>query len=166
MKLKSVLSPASIAIWQKLAGEEMYAHLLYTHISNQLQAIGYFGAQKYFEGEADSEFSHYKKIRNFLNDVGSVLSGVPSYQINDEVNDLTTALELYYNAEVALLGKYVAAYKDMDDAENMDCVSEPLMLEFIEIQRTSIGEAGDLYKRFEIAKESGEILLFDNQIGK
>lgn len=166
MKITPVIPAASIALWNKLAGEEIYAHYLYLHIANQLQANGFFGAQKFFESESESEMGHYKKVRNFINDIGSVLDSVPSYMITDDVTDIGTALQTYYDTEVALLKTYVEAYRQMDQDGNEDCVSEPLLLEFIDIQRESVGEAGDLLKRYSIAEASGEILLFDQEIGK
>lgn len=164
MKIAPVLTPESIAAWQKLAEEEMYAHLLYTHIANYMQSNGYFGTQKYFESEADSEFSHYKKIRDFINDIGSVLKAVPSYSISETVNNIEEALVLYYNAEVELMKKYALTHNALE--ADGDCISEPLLLEFLAIQRESVGEAGDLCKRYEIAKASNEILLFDQEMGK
>jgi ferritin len=163
---KPVLPASSLALWQMLSGEEIYAHYLYIHIANQLQATGFFGSQKFFESESDSEFGHYKKIRDFVNDMGSVLNSVPSYQITDTVINLEDALNLYYDTELKLLQTYVKAYKEMDTDGSEDCVSEPLLLEFIKIQTSSVGEAGDLLQRYEIAKGTGEILLFDQEMGK
>jgi ferritin len=131
-----------------------------------LQANGWFGAQKFFESESDTELTHYRKIRDFVNDMGSVLKSITTYQITEQIAGIEDALDLFYVTELNLLRTYTDAYKQMDQEGNEDCMSEPLMLEFIRIQTESVGEAGDLLKRFEIAKASGEILLFDREMGK
>jgi len=164
MKASPVLPASSFAAWQKLSGEELYAHYLYLHIANKLQAAGYFGAQKFFESESAGELTHYLKIRDFVNDMGGVLGSINTYQISDDVAGIDDALNVFYSTELALLQKYHEAYKQLDQSPDEDCISEPLMLEFIRIQTKGVGEAGDLLKRFEIAKASGEILLFDQEL--
>lgn len=164
MKASPVLPASSFAIWQKLAAEELYAHYLYLHIANHLQAAGYFGAQKFFEGESATELTHYLKIRDFVNDMGSVLNSVQTYQIGDQIPGIEEALNLFYTTELDLLRTYHDAYKQLDKSPDEDCISEPLLLEFIRIQTKGVGEAGDLLSRYEIAKASGEILLFDKEL--
>lgn len=164
-RLTPLIPQSSANIWQTLASEEMYAHLLYIHISNMLQSIGFFGGQKFFESESDGELEHYKKIRDFLNNCNLVIVSVKVYAISISISSLGDALQAYYDAEVALLNAYLDAYKQMDESDPEDCASEPLILEFIKIQTDSVGEAADLLKRFEIATESKEILLFDRELG-
>lgn len=164
MKASPVLPASSFSVWQKMAEEEMYAHYLYLHIANNLQASGHFGAQKFFESESATELTHYLKIRDFVNDMGSVLKSIRAYQIAEEIPGIEEALTLFYTTELDLLRAYHEAYKQLDSDTNEDCISEPLMLEFIRIQTKGVGEAGDLLKRFEIAKASGEILLFDQEL--
>lgn len=163
LKPKMILSDGSLALWQDLSAEEMYAHHLYLHIASQLQSNGYFGGQAFFEAESDSELGHFKKIRDFINDCGGVLNTPKAIALTETVANLEDALSMYYEAEVNLLKKYLAAYKKADEKEE-DCLSEPLFLDFIEIQRKSVGEAGDLLTSFAIAKENKEILLFDAKL--
>lgn len=162
LKKKSQLPAPIMRLIEDLSGEEMYAHHLYLHIASQLQSAGLFGGMAFFESESDSELTHFKKLRDFVNDLGGVLNTPKVMPLNEEVPDLEQALDMYYEAELNLLNKYLAAYKKAD--ENEFCLTEPLFLEFIKIQTQSVGEAGDLLSTYAIAKENKEILLFDQKL--
>jgi ferritin len=162
LKKKSILPTEITRLIAKLAGEELYAHHLYLHIASQLQARGLFGGMAFFESESDAELGHFKKLRDFVNDCGGVLPTPSVMALTEEVKDLEDALDLYYEAELNLLNKYLAAYKESD--KNEFCLTEPLFLKFIDIQRKSVGEAGDLLATYAIAKENKEVLLFDAKL--
>lgn len=164
MLTKNILKPQSQKLWETLSGEEMYAHHLYIHIANQLQGNGLFGGQSYFEGESASELTHYYKIRDFVNDMGGVLCAPSVEEMKQDTKDLGKALDVYYNTELDLLRTYEKAYKNFMSID--DYASAKLVLEFIEIQSSSVGEAGDLCKRYEIAAASKEVLFFDKELKK
>jgi len=165
MSVRNLLNSKAEKIWVSISKEEMYAHHLYLHIATQLQRAGYFGAQAYFDGESTTELEHFKKIREFMNNLGSVLPTPAAPELKAEisvgVSALEDALNLYYDTEVSLLQKYAEAHEDLEDS---DCYSEPLLLEFIKIQTDSVGEAGDLLAKFAIAKECKELLFFDKNM--
>ena len=75
---------------------ELYASHLYKHVANQLQRLGYLGAQKFFAGESADELEHYQKHADFLNDRGTVAKVPMLDAITDPVTTLRDALEIAY----------------------------------------------------------------------
>jgi len=163
MLAKNLLSAEMKQLLQKSIESELYASNMYKHLANQLQRLGYFGGQKYFLNEAEQELKHYQILVDFINDRGDV-AGMPKIDaINDRVSNLGDALDISYEIELDL-GKQ---YKDFyDKAEEKDCTIGQFLLQFIEIQRKSVGEVGDLLATYKIASESKELLFFDKQLGK
>ena len=165
MKKTLIVPQSSIDKWQELAGEELYAHLLYTQLAANLQASGLFGAQKLFEHEADQELSHYKKVRDIVNNLGGLIFPTSSYKVTEKAENIGDALAIALATEIDLLSKYTTA-KNFFSASD-DQASYQAVLEFIEIQTKSVGEISDLIIRYDIAKDSGAgILLFDQELGK
>lgn len=67
-----------IKIWlEKSLASELYVSNLYKHFANQLQRLGYFGAQKYYLKESADELSHYQKLADYCNDMGWVAPFLP-----------------------------------------------------------------------------------------
>lgn len=165
MKKTLIVPQSSINLWQELAGEELYAHLLYTQLAANLQAAGLFGAQKLFEHESDQELSHYKKVRDIVNNLGGIIFPTSSYKVTEKADNIGDALNVALTTEKDLLGKYTSAknyFSSIDDQASYQAV-----LEFIEIQTRSVGEISDLIVRYDITKDSGAgILLFDQELGK
>jgi len=160
--LKNLLKP-EIKLWfEKSAESEMYAHFLYQHIANNMQRLGLFGAQKYFISESDSELSHYRKLADFVNDMGGVLKVPPVEKINDEISSIKSALDVSYETEYELLIQYKKFYKEAEDKYD-DCVTGIFIQDFIEIQYKSVGEYGDLISRL---KQGGDIYAFDKFMKK
>jgi ferritin len=80
--------------------------------------------------------------------------------INLEFDTLQQVFELYYKEEYTLGEWYNEWYMECDDA-----TIHQQLLTFIEIQRTSIGEAGDFLATIEACgNDKGAILLFDKKI--
>lgn len=156
--LKSLLNQTTDSILNSAIAEELHAVHLYRHLANQCQRLGLFGAQKYFTNESTEELEHYQTIVDYINDQGSVAETPKIDAIDDEYDDLKTVLEAAYEAELSLGNKYTAWFKQ--------CSSEPMcaqfLLQFIEIQRKSIGKYGDLLTRLSL---SGDILVFDKELG-
>lgn len=149
MPIKSLLSKGTMALFTNAISSELYASNLYKHIANQLQRLGYFGAQAYFLKESADELTHYQKLVDYINDMGDVapLPAVPA--IPDKIGNLLDALELAYETELSLLEDYKKFYEEVEDKEK-DCVTGTFLIEFLQIQRSAVGEYGDLLARYNL----------------
>ena len=141
---------------------ERYAANLYKHIANQLQRLGYFGAQKFFLKESASELEHYQLHVDFQNDVGTVAK-VPSIEaMNEPIKSFSDAIELGYETELELYENY----KDWYEQASGDPVVQQFLLQFLELQRTSVGEYGDLLARIQLVdQDKAGMLLIDQELG-
>lgn len=156
------LIPSSVeGILQQAVEAELYASHLYKHLSNQCQRIGLLGAARYFSQESVDELEHYQKWAEYLNDVGYVAELPEIAACDERVTSLKAAIEFAYNTEVKLMQKYASWY------DKVDVVTKQRMLEFIEIQRISVGEYGDLLARLaQGGDDKCAILMIDNELGK
>lgn len=143
---------------------ELYASNLYKHVANQLQRLGYFGAQKFFAAESAAELEHYQLHANFLNDVGTVAK-VPAIEaMTESIKTLSDAVELGYETELELYNNYKSWHKMACDGE--DPVVAQFLLQFLEIQRTSVGEYGDLLTRIQLVdQDKAGMLRIDKELG-
>lgn len=159
MLTKKMLSNLNDAIHS-----ELFASNLYKHIANQLQRLGYFGAQKFFASESSDELGHYQKIVDYINDRGLVAT-VPQIEMQDEkVTSLRDALTIGFETEKALSEDYSEWFKQ---AFAEDVVTAQFFLQFIEHQRKSVGEYGDLLARLDRAgANEAAILLIDQELGE
>jgi ferritin len=141
---------------------ELYASNLYKHIANQLQRIGYFGATKFFLKESKEELKHYQLHAQFQNDVGTVAT-VPAIEaMTDSVKSFSDAMELAYETELELYN----TYKSMYSQTSSDPVVQQFLLQFLEFQRTSVGEYGDLLARIQVVdQDKAGMLLIDQELG-
>ncbi len=141
---------------------ELYAANLYKHIANQLQRLGYFGAQKFFLKESASELEHYQLHVNFQNDVGTVAKVPMIEAMNESIKTLSDAIELGYETELELYENY----KDWYEQASTDPVVQQFLLQFLELQRTSVGEYGDLLARIQLVdQDKAGMLLIDQELG-
>lgn len=162
MPVKSLLKSEIKKKLNEFGANELYAHHLYIHLSNQLQRLGFFGTQKFFEKESADELSHYYKIRDYVNDMGDVLE-VPAIEMcNDKVSNIGDALQVYYDTELDLMEQYKEFYKLAEKHE--DCITGQFLLQFLEIQRRSVGEAGDLLQKYQQASVGKEFVEFDEHM--
>ena len=142
---------------------ELYASQLYKHVANQLQRLGWFGGQKFFANESADELTHYQKIVDFQNDVGTVAKVPMIEAMTDPIADLVSAVELGYETEVELYNDYKRWY---GMAATNDPVVAQFLLQFLEIQRTSVGEYGDLLARLKLVEgDRAGLLLIDQEMG-
>lgn len=142
---------------------ELYASQLYKHVANQLQRLGWFGGQKFFANESADELTHYQKIVDFQNDVGTVAKVPMIESMTDPIADLVSAVELGYETEVELYNDYKRWY---GMAATNDPVVAQFLLQFLEIQRTSVGEYGDLLARLKLVEgDRAGLLLIDQEMG-
>ena len=143
---------------------ELFASNLYKHVANQLQRLGYFGAQKFFLSESSDELGHYQKIVDYINDRGLVAT-VPQIEMQEEkVTSLRDALAIGFDTEKTLSEDYSEWFKQ---AFAEDVVTAQFFLQFIEHQRKSIGEYGDLISRLDRAgNNEAAILMIDQELGE
>lgn len=161
MPVKSILSPADKQIIQDALGQELYASHLYKQVANFMQRAGFFGAQSFFAGEAADELEHYEKHVQFMNDMGDVaeLPALPA--ISQKPTGLEEAIQLGFDTELALGQKYEAWYRDATSE-----MTRQHLLQYLEIQRKSIGEYGDWLARIErAAGDECGLLIIDKELG-
>ena len=163
MLVKNLLDKSIEANLQEAVQSELYASHLYKSLANQLQRIGYFGAQKHFLNEAADELTHYQKLADFLNDRGSV-AGLPALEhITDRVVTLRDAIEIAYETELQLGNDYDRWYA----SASKDPTVQQFLLFYLEQQRTSVGEYGDLLARLDRAgTNEAALLLIDQELGE
>ena len=157
-----IISANLKAVLDEAIHAELYAANLYKHIANQLQRLGYFGAQKFFLKESASELEHYQLHVDFQNDVGTVAK-VPSIEaMNEPIKTFSDAIELGYETELELYENY----KDWYEQASGDPVVQQFLLQFLELQRTSVGEYGDLLARIQLVdQDKAGMLLIDQELG-
>lgn len=161
MPVPNQLTPDVEQILADAVHAELYASHLYKHVANQLQRIGYFGAQKFFLSESADELTHYQKHVEYINDRGSVAKVPALADVADPVDSLGAALQLAYDTEFALQQDYARWYSAVD------VITQQHLLKFIEIQRKAVGEYGDLLARLDrVAGDPCGVLLIDQEMGE
>lgn len=159
-----MLTKKMLSILNDAIHSELFASHLYKHVANQLQRLGYFGAQKFFLSESSDELGHYQKIVDYINDRGLVAT-VPQIEMQDEkVTSLRDALTIGFETEKTLSEDYAEWFKQ---AMAEDVVTAQFLLQYIEHQRKSIGEYGDLIARLDRAgANEAALLLIDKELGE
>lgn len=184
----SLLKPAVKNILNDAGGRELYARNLCLNLGNRLEAMGYFGAAKYFRKEADQEASHYGILAEYFNARGDC-ADVPMVPFQmDRPMSLIHAFEISYEAENSLGLFYENAYdecgeeyepseetqkkepaeQDMDKmmGDTYDCTTAQFLLQFIQIQRESVGEVKDILSMLRIAGDNpAALLMIDAKLG-
>ena len=163
MLVKSLFKPQVSKWFDKSVSSELYASNLYKHIANQLQRLGYFGTQKFFLKESAEELEHYQKLVDYVNDMGSVINVPQVPLMTDKIDNIMDALELAYNTELDLMNQYHQFYEQSQD-DYEDCITATFLIEFLQIQRKSVGQYGDLISRFE--KNTTDVFEFDHFMKK
>lgn len=157
-----IISSDLKGILDEAVHSELYASNLYKHVANQLQRIGFFGAQKFFLNESSDELKHYQLHVDFQNDVGTVAKVPMVEAMTETITGLVDAIELGYETELELYNNY----KDWYAQSAKDPVVQQFLLQFLEIQRTSVGEYGDLLARLTLAGDDKcGLLLIDQELG-
>lgn len=157
--MKKLLSKAEMAKIEDAAQKELEVSNFYKHLSNHLQGIGYFGSAKFFANESGEELKHYQLWADFVNDRGGILDvpEVQGYAVT--ITKLQEAFETYYQKEKELGDFYNEWYMSTKDA-----TVHQRLIEFVEIQTKSIGEAGDFLATIEQCEDDkAALLLFDKQ---
>ena len=159
--MKSLLNTQSKSLLMLAIKSELTAANTYKYLANHMQRLAYFGMQKYFIAESESELNHYQRIVDFINDMGDVADMPAIEEISEDINDIGEALTIAYEMELGLLNQYKDFYNQI---EEQDITIAQFLLQFIEIQRKAVGEYNDLLVRYDIANKTNEILLFDKLI--
>lgn len=159
---RNFLKPETEAMLNKAVHSELYASNLYKHLSNQMQRMGFFGAQKFFASESADELTHYQRLADYMNDRGTAAEVPMVEAMKDKVAGLYDAIELAFDTEVQLMEDYSKWY------EACECViTKQFLLQFLEIQRLSVGEYGDLLSRLDIAGDDNcALLIVDKELGE
>lgn len=157
-----IISANLKAVLDEAVHSELYASNLYKHVANQLQRLGYFGAQKFFLKESADELAHYQLHVDFQNDVGTVAK-VPAIEaMNESIKTLSDAIELGYETELELYENYKSWYEQASS----DPIVQQFLLQFLEFQRKSVGEYGDLLARIQLVdQDKAGMLLIDQELG-
>lgn len=155
--MKKLLTEKEIAMINDLGHDELMASHVYTHLTNSMKTIGFFGAEKFFLAESLSEREHYAKLEGFMNDMNEQIT-VPALEAVDvDIEDLMDAFQYAYEIETNLLAKYEDAW------EKATPKLKALINEFIDIQVESVGEYGDLIARLS---RTNEPIFIDQELGK
>lgn len=139
-------------------GNELTASVSYKQVSNCMKQIGYFGAAAFFSKEADDEIAHYQVWADAANDFGFILE-IPSVKPKEKPMGLKEAFDFYYRNEKELFDFYNNFYSECDDP-----ALHQVLLQFIEIQRKSVGEAGDFLATLEQCDDKASLLVFDKEL--
>ena len=161
MPVSNLLDKPTEDMLNKTVHAELYASHLYKHVANQMQRAGFFGTQKFFAGESADELKHYQLIADYMNDRGTSAK-VPALEACTEVvTDIADAIELGYETERQLLSDYVNWYKECK------CITtQQFLLQFLELQRKSVGEYGDLMSRLGLVSgDKAGMLMMDQELG-
>lgn len=155
--MRQLLKEEEVAMINELGKQELTASHAYLHLSVMMKNLGFFGAEKYFLGESDSEREHFGKWNSFMNDMGEAISVQGLEPQTADVDSLMEALEFAYDMEADLLDMYERAY------EMASPKMKALVYDFLNIQTKSVGEYGDLIARLNL---TGEPILIDQELGK
>lgn len=141
---------------------ELTAELMYRQLSACMQQLGYFGAAKFFENEANTEVEHYQKIIDFCNDLGILPNYNGATRIMSDINTFEDAFKVAYDAELNLLNEY-------KNLSNMSSNDEYAVFyfsqEFVKEQVKSVGEYGDILATIEISQNNlSALLLIDSKL--
>lgn len=155
--MKKLLTSQEVEMINKLGVEELTASQTYLHLSNTMKTIGFFGAEKFFMAESNSEREHFNKLEVFMNDMNEQIEVRTLQAVNIEIEDLMEAFEHALEMEMNLLGQYEEAYKKSSPK------LQALIHHFLELQVESVGEYGDLIARLS---RTNEPILIDQELGK
>lgn len=161
--MASLLKP-DIKKWlNKSVESELYASNFYKHMANQLQRLGFLGSQKYFLNESAEELTHYQKLVDYTNDMGDVIEIPQIPKVNETIKSIKDALTSAYDLELSLMRQYEKFYDEAEDKYS-DCVTATFIIEFLQIQRKSVGDYGDLIARYD--RNPVDVFEFDEYLSE
>jgi len=137
---------------------ELTASQNYLHLSNRMKTLSYFGAEKFFLSESNSERKHYSKIEKFANNLGGEVSVESLAAVTSTVSNIKEALEHALEMEKDLLMAYEKAAVRAD----LSLKVVLLLQDFTTHQVGAVGEYLDLLARLTL---TDNMLLFDQELG-
>ena len=162
MPTKSLLPTNTPAILNAAIAAELYAANLYKHVANQMQRLGYFGAQKFLLAESQHELGHYQILVDYMDERGAMadMPAVPA--ITETCSSLRDAIEIAYETELQLERDYVGWYKACPCE-----ITRQFLLQFLEIQRKAVGEMSDWIARLDrCGTDNAAVLILDKELGE
>lgn len=161
MPVKSMLNAKTRKMLSEAVAAELYASHLYLHLANQMERKGRFGAAKFFRGESQNELGHYQKLAAFFDDRGDMAPMPAIEACTDEAPDIGDAIEIAFETERQLERDYVGWYSACDCE-----ITRQFLLSFLEEQRKSVGEFGDLMAELELAGDDRcALIMLDQKMG-
>jgi ferritin len=160
MAIKSLLSPDDKERAQEALAHELRAQLTYRQFSASMQRAGYLGASAFFDKESGDEAEHYKDWENFFDDRGdmAVVPKVPGGYATP--SKLAEAFRAAYDMELELNEFYDSFYEDSSDP-----TVKAFVQKYLDVQRKSVGEYGDLIARLErCGNNEAALLIFDAEL--
>ena len=156
--MEKLLSDIEQKELNKFGTLELTASQNYLHLSNRMKTLGYFGAEKFFLSESNSEREHYQKIEKFANDLNSELSVGALEAVTSSISDIKGALEHAFEMEKDLL----LAYETAAVRSDLSLKVALLLQDFTTHQVGAVGEYLDLLARLAL---TDNMLLFDQELG-
>ena len=160
MPTKSLLTATARQLLSVAAASELFVSNLYQHLSNHMQRIGRFGAAAFFARESLSERGHYLRLADYFNQRGDMVPMPAIDACSESPADIAAAFEIAYSTEVQLEADYVRWFKACDCE-----ITRQFLLGFLEEQRKSVGEYGDLIAELDRAgTDPAALMLFDRNL--
>lgn len=158
--MKSLLSSQDKAGLNKAVAFELRAANTYKYFATCLQKMGYFGAQSYFLKESNEELAHWQILADFFNDRNDEadMPSVPAINVESE------SIKSLFEEALSLEMEGEEIYQDLHKSSK-DVTVQQFLLQFIEIQRKSIGEYLDLIATLDrCGNDHAAILIFDQSL--
>lgn len=162
MPTKSLLPTHTPAMLNAAIAAELYAANFYKHLANQMQRMGYFGAQKFLLTESAHELEHYQRLVDYMDERGAMadMPAVPA--ITETCSSLRDAIEIAYETELQLERDYVGWYKACPCE-----ITRQFLLQFLEIQRKAVGEMSDWIARLDrCGTDNAALLILDKELAE
>ena len=156
--MESLLTEIEQKEINKFGTLELTASQNYLHLSNRMKTLGYFGAEKFFLSESNSERDHYQKLEKFANDLNGEVSVESLAAVTSTVSNIKEALEHALEMEKDLLMAYEKAAVRAD----LSLKVVLLLQDFTTHQVGAVGEYLDLLARLTL---TDNMLLFDQELG-
>ena len=162
MPTKSLLQGQTAAMLNAAIAAELYASNLYKHLANQMQRMGYFGAQKFLLTESAHELEHYQRLVDYMDERGDMASMPAVPAMTETCSGLRDMLEMVFETELQLERDYVGWFKACQCE-----ITRQFLLQFLKLQRKSVGEISDWIARLErCGNDNAALLILDKELGE
>jgi ferritin len=153
------LEAKTIKILNNRIKDEYTAHYYYRAAANWCRDMNYKKAAAFFDGEADDELGHAKKLQEYMTDF-NILPDIQTTTTNHEFDNLIDIVHGAYKMELALMKDY---NKDSQDLFSDDITTFDVLTEFREIQKGAVVEYNDLINASNLVdkKDKFQVLYFE-----